>query len=78
MKRLLFALSAFVIASCGGEAPADEAGPASPNVQGDTLRVAFTIGEELGDSTNTFGILNYADYHIPRGTSWCWTQACHV
>ncbi len=67
MKRLLFALSAFVIASCGGEAPADEAGPASPEVQGDTLRIAFTIGEELGDSTNTFGILNYADYHIPSG-----------
>ncbi len=68
MKLIVFAVSALLLfASCGGEEelPVEEANALSFPV--DTLEITGYIGEELGDSTNTFGILADAEYHLGTG-----------
>lgn len=62
----LIALSILLTAACEQETPVAEL-PATGAIQTDTLRILCSIGEELGDSTNTFGILSDAEYHEPTG-----------
>ena len=68
MKLKLLTVSCFLLlASCGGgeETPVEEAD--APSLPVDTLEITGCIGEELGDSTNTFGILADAEYHQGTG-----------
>jgi len=67
MKLIFFAvLMILFFASCGGEGTqATETSTLSFPV--DTLVIAGRIGEELGDSTNTFGIIVDAEYHAGTG-----------
>ncbi len=70
MKKHILALFTFLVLSgCGAaEDPREAAaGGLLQELEADTLRVAFSIGEELGDSTNTFGIIADAEYHAGTG-----------
>ena len=62
---LLFTL--LLISACGTaeEVPAEEVNELSFPV--DTLEITNFIGEELGDSTNTFGIIADAEYLLKTG-----------
>lgn len=64
---LAFLLGVLLILACGDETPEDESVQLEPGIEADTLRIAASIGEELGDSTNTFGILSDAEYHDVSG-----------
>lgn len=70
MKKLVFTLFALLILSgCGaaGDPTGETAGGSLQGIEADTLRVVLAIGEELGDSTNTFGIIGDAEYHGGTG-----------
>lgn len=70
MKKNVFALFAFLVLSgCGaaGDPTGETADGSLHGIEVDTLRVALAIGEELGDSTNTFGIVADAEYHSVTG-----------
>jgi hypothetical protein len=59
--------TSIVFMACGGEPPVEENSQILPGADADTLEVAFTVGQELGDSTSTFGILGEAAYHEATG-----------
>jgi hypothetical protein len=68
MKLSIILISVVVLlASCGAnqESAAEQANASSFPV--DTLEITGYIGEELGDSTNTFGIIADAEYHEVSG-----------
>jgi len=68
MKRLLtILLLPLLLAACGGNAPEDPDAGNDMLLEADTLRVVCAIGQELGDSTSTFGILGDAEYHAGSG-----------
>ncbi len=61
-------LAAFLLFSCGtAEEDISEVTSNAPSFPVDTLEITGYIGEELGDSTNTFGILADAEYHEGTG-----------
>lgn len=67
MKVILLSLFVlFLFTACGEETPAENTA-VSGGIVVDTLRIAGTIGTELGDSTSTFGILGEAEYHELTG-----------
>ena len=69
MKLIITSLlAALLLVSCGAseEEPAVES-TEIPSLPVDTLEITGYIGEELGDSTNTFGILADAEYHEGTG-----------
>lgn len=66
MKSISLVLFAVILlTSCGEEKPAEEVN--APSFPVDTLEITGYIGEELGDSTNTFGVLSDAEYHENTG-----------
>lgn len=69
MKIIFFTVFAsLLLSSCGaGEEETVSEGAESFSFPVDTLEITGYIGEELGDSTNTFGILADADYHVVSG-----------
>jgi len=68
MKAIvLYLFIVLLLSACGEETPAENSTAVSPGIDADTLRIAGTIGAELGDSTNTFGILGEAEYHEVTG-----------
>ena len=68
MKLIYLAFSVvLLLASCGGEEEVSAEVVNAPSFPVDTLEITGYIGEELGDSTNTFGILADAEYHKSTG-----------
>ncbi|MCK5785040.1 MAG: 6-bladed beta-propeller [Candidatus Sabulitectum sp.] len=68
MKLIIFAVFALLLlSSCGSEEEALVEEVNEPSFPVDTLEITGYIGEELGDSTNTFGILADAEYHTDTG-----------
>lgn len=67
MKLIIPAVFALLLSSCGSgeDIPVEEAN--APSFPVDTLEITGYIGEELGDSTITFGILADAEYHLGTG-----------
>ena len=66
MKSIFLVLfTVMLLTSCGEEKPAEEVN--APSFPVDTLEITGYIGEELGDSTNTFGVLSDAEYHENTG-----------
>ncbi|MCD4708483.1 MAG: 6-bladed beta-propeller [Candidatus Sabulitectum sp.] len=68
MKLIIPAIFALLfLSSCGGgeNISVEEANASS--LPADTLEITGYIGEELGDSTSTFGILADAEYHLGTG-----------
>ena len=67
MKVILLSMFIMLLfTACGEETPAENTA-VSGGIEIDTLRIAASIGAELGDSTNTFGILGEAEYHEVTG-----------
>ncbi|MEA3267494.1 MAG: hypothetical protein U9P42_11225 [Candidatus Fermentibacteria bacterium] len=60
-------LALLILASCGAEGEVASDVVNAPSLPVDTLTITGYIGEELGDSTNTFGILTDAEYHQGTG-----------
>lgn len=69
MRIIFFSVFALLLlSSCGaGEEETVSEGAESFSLPVDTLEITGYIGEELGDSTNTFGILADAEYHLNTG-----------
>jgi hypothetical protein len=68
MKLIILVLSVILFsASCGGEGETTPTEADASALPVDTLRITASIGVELGDSTNTFGIISDAEYHAVTG-----------
>lgn len=68
MKLIIPAfLALLILASSGGDGELSPEVVNAPAFPVDTLEITGYIGEELGDSTNTFGILADAEYHQSTG-----------
>ncbi len=61
-----FLFIVLLFTACGEDTP-EENSAVSRGIEIDTLRIATTIGTELGDSTSTFGILGEAEYSEVTG-----------
>lgn len=67
MKLMIpFAVVLALVSACGSQ-NGDTFLPLEDDPAADTLRVTMTMGTEFGDSTETFGLLTHAEYHLGTG-----------